>query len=282
MSVASVLVVGATGTQGGAVADHLLARDAEVHALTRNPDSEEAQRLDRRGATLVEENLAEPESFEDAVRDVEGVFCVTNFWKHGYDEVEQGINLAELAADVGVDHVVFNSVGGAERDTGISHFDSKYEIEQRIEELGLPATIVRPVFFMDNFEDMREDVTDGTLAMGLDERVPLQMVDVDDIGETVAEAFANPDEYIGETFELASDEHTLEGAAIRFADTTGVDMDAIHLPIEEVEEEMGEEYAVMFEWFNEHGYEDDLPGLRANHNVDSTRFEEYLEREGWG
>ena len=283
MSANEILVIGATGSQGGAVADHLLERDVEVHALTRDPSQDAARDLEERGATLVEGNLESTASLESTMDGVDAVYCVTNFWEHGYEaEVEQGINAAEAADAAGVEHYVYSSVGGAERDTGISHFDSKYEIEQRIDELDLHATIVRPVYFMQNLEGMRADILDGTLAMGLERHVPLQLIDVDDIGAFVAEAFADPERYGGESIELAGDEHTLEGMAIRFADVTDVDVVAEHVPVDDVRESLGDEYAEMFEWFNEHGYESELSALRAEHDVDFTRLEEYLGTAGWG
>ena len=282
MSPNAILVIGATGSQGGAVADHLLDRDVEVHALTRDPSQDEALALEDRGATPIEGNLEAVDTLESAMDDVDAVYCVTNFWEHGYEaEVEQGVNAAEAAAAADIEHYVYSSVGGAERDTGISHFDSKYEVEQRIEELDLPATIVRPVYFMQNLEGMRETILDGTLAMGLERHVPLQLVDVDDIGALVAEAFADPEQYVGESIELAGDEHTLEGMAIRFADVTGVDVLAEHVPVDDVRASLGDEYAEMFEWFNQRGYESELSALRAEHDVDFTRFEEYLETAGW-
>lgn len=282
----SVLVTGATGTQGGAVADHLLSGDHgdfEVYALTRHPESAEAHELGERGAEVVEGNLAEKNAIRPLVEDVDAVFGMTNFWEAGYeDEVEQGTNLAEVADEVGVDHFVFSSVGGAERDTGISHFDSKWEIEERVRELDLPATVVRPVFFIQNFEGMREDIEAGQLAMGLAEGVSLQMIDADNIGGFVAEALANPDDYLGEAYELASDEHTVESAAETFSDVLERDVEPIHVPIEDVREQMGEEYATMFEWFNEAGYEADIDALRANHDVDFTRLGAYLRAHEWG
>ena len=282
----TVLVTGATGTQGGAVADHLLSGDHgefDVHALTRHPESNEAHDLAERGAQVVQGDLAEKNVLRPLVEEVDAVFGVTNFWEHGYDdEVEQGVNLTEVAADVGVDHFVFSSVGGADRDSGILHFDSKWEIERRVRDLDLPATVVRPVFFMENFEGMREQIEDGTLASGLAEGVSLQMIDADNLGGFVAEAFADPDRYLGEAYELASDEHTLESAAEVFSSVLGRDVEPVHVPIEEFREQMGEEYAVMFEWFNEHGYEADIESLRADHDVAFTDLETYLREHGWG
>ncbi|WP_255169220.1 NmrA/HSCARG family protein [Natrononativus amylolyticus] len=280
MSADTVLVTGSTGTQGGSVAYALLERDVEVLALTRDQNKPEAHELAERGAEVVQADLAEKNSLEPLVEQADGVFLVTNFWEHGYDgEVSQGTNVLELADEVGIDHLVFSSVGGAERDTGISHFDSKWELEERIDDLGLPATVVRPVFFMQNFEGFRESIEDGTLAMGLEPREPLQVLDIENLGAFVASVFADPDRHLGEAYELASDELTLRSMAVRFADVLGTEVRAQHLSIDEVEESQGEEYAVMFEWFNEAGYESPLDDLQADHHVVFSRLEEYLARE---
>ena len=280
-----VLVAGATGQQGGAVADRLLSGDHgdfDVHALSRSPESDACQLLADRGATIVEGDLGDKDTLRPAVENVDAVFCVTQFFTAGHEgEVEHGTNLAEVAADVGVEHFVFSSVGGAERDTGIPHFDSKYEIEERIRDLGLPATIIRPVFFMQNFEGQREDITDGTFALPLAEDVSVQIVNVDDIGGLAAEALADPERYKGQAIELAGDEGTLEEMAQVFTEVTGVDIEAQHVPVDVAREQMGEEYAVMFEWFNEHGYEADIDALRREHDIDPSSLEEYLHEYGW-
>lgn len=282
----TILVIGATGTQGGAVADHLLANDHDVHALTRSPEGAAARDLAERGATVVEGDLSDEAALTAAMEAVDGVFLMTNFWEHGYDaEVRQGETAIDAAVAAGVDHLVFSSVGGAERDTGIPHFDSKWELEESLRDTDLTQTVVRPVFFTQNLEANREDVLeDGTLALALEPGVPLQMVDVDDIGALVLRAFENPERYDGEAIELASDELTLRAAAARVADVTGRDVRAQHLDPAVLEEAMGEvgtEYRVMFEWFNEHGYEAAIDELQAEHDLDLTRLTEYLERAGW-
>jgi uncharacterized protein YbjT (DUF2867 family) len=283
MSQLSVLVTGATGNQGGAVVDHLLDKNVEVHGLTRSPDSDAAQALEDRGVTVVEGDLSDKDTLKPLISDVDGVYCVTQLIEYD-DEVEQGTTMAEAAAEVGVDHFVFSSAAGAERDTGIPHFDSKYEIENRIRDLDLPATIVRPAVFMQNFENlemMREPLLDGTLAMGLNHGVPLQLVDIDDIGAFVAEAFDDPDRYVGEAVELASDELTLQAMAVRLSDITETDIDVTSVPVDEIKEQMGEDLGMMFQWFNEHGYEADLPELRASHDIEFSRFETFLSENGW-
>ncbi|MDJ1432967.1 NmrA/HSCARG family protein [Halostagnicola sp. A-GB9-2] len=280
MAIDTVLVVGSTGTQGGAVARHLLERDFEVLALTRDKDKHESHQLAERGAEIVEGSLEEKNSIEPLVEAADGVFLMTNYWEHGYDdEVEQGRNVIELVDDVGVDHFVFSSVGGAERDSGIPHFESKWEIETMIDDRELPATVVRPVFFAQNLEGFRESIEDGTLAMGLEPSNPLQVLDVEDLGAFVADVFADPEAHEGESCEFASDELSLRAMAVRFADVLETPVRAQHLSIEDVEESQGEEYAVMFEWFNESGYESPIDELRAEYEIPFNRLETYLERE---
>lgn len=281
----NVLVAGATGTQGGAVVDHLLSGEYgefEVYAMTRNPESAGASALAERGTHVVEGDLTDRETLVPLVEEVECVYCVTTFFEAGTDtEVEQGTNMAEAAAEAGVEQFVFSSVGGADRDTGLAHFESKHRIERRIEELGLPATIVRPVYFMQNFEGQREEIEGGTLAQPLAEGVSLEMVDADDIGRAVARAFSNPDEFVGETVELAGDDRTLEEMAAAFGEALDRDVEAVHVPLDAFREEMGDEFADMYAWFNEVGYDTDIPRIESMYGVRPRPLPTYLDAHGW-
>ncbi|NHN46171.1 NmrA/HSCARG family protein [Halostella sp. JP-L12] len=281
----SVLVTGATGNQGGAVVEHLLASDAEfdVRGLTRDASGDRARELADRGVTMVEGDLNDKESLRPHVADADAVFAVTNFWTQGYDaQVQQGKNVAEVAADEGVDQFVFSGVGSHERDTGIPHFDSAWDIEQHAQDLDLPMTVLQPVFFFQNFEAFAEDVVDdGQIALPLAEGVSLQMVDVDDVGRAAAVALADPDEFVGERFELAGDELTLEETADVLSEVTGVDVDAYHVPIEDAYESFGEEFTVMCEWFNEVGYDADVDALEERFGFEFRTLEGYLRESGW-
>ena len=292
MSQFSVLVVGATGRQGGAVADYLLSGeygDFDVHALTRSPKSDRAQALADRGATIIKGNLLDKDSLTPTVEVVDAVYCVTVEAESGTApteagieaEIKQGTNMAEVAAEIGIEQFVYSSVAGAERDTGIPNFESKYDIERRIHDLGLPATILRPVTIMQNYERQREVILNGTLASPLAEGASMQMVDVSDIGALAATTLATREEYVGETVEVAGDEHTLESAAEVFTAVTGTEVDAQHVPIEVAREEMGEVLATMFEWINDQGYGVDIEALERDHDVNLTRLETYLRANNW-
>ena len=281
----SVLVTGATGNQGGSVVDHLLASETtfDVYGLTRDASSDRAQELADRGVTMVEGDLNDAESLAPHVADVDAVFAVTNFWTEGYDaQVQQGKNLAEVASEEDVEQFVLSGVGSHERDTGVPHFDSAWEIDQYAQELDLPLTVLQPVFFFQNFEAFAEDIVeDGQLALPLEEGVSLQMIDTDDVGRAAAVALANPDEFVGERIELAGDEKTLAETADVLSEVTGTDVEPVHVPIEDAYESFGEEFTVMCEWFNEVGYSADIDALEERFGFAFTDLESYLRENGW-
>lgn len=277
----SILVTGATGTQGGAVVDHLLADtgDWDVFGLTRDTASEAARALEARGVTVVEGDMSDADRMAELVDGMDAVFCVTTFFEAGIEgEIEQGRTVADAAADAGVAHFIYSSVGSADRDTGLAHFDSKATVEAYIAELGLPTTVVRPVFFMQNFEQMmRDDILDGRLAMPLEEGVSLAVVDADDIGQAVVAALSDPGRFAGETVTLAGDDRTLDEFAEAFGNHLGVGVEPVHVPIGEYRGMAGDEMADMFQWFNEVGYDIDIAAIESGYGIETTAFEDYLD-----
>jgi len=277
----SILVCGATGSQGGAVARSLLERGFRIRALTRDPHKPEARALADRGAEVVQGDMDDRSSVDRALEGAHGVFSVQNFWEAGYDrEVRQGKTVADAASAAGVEHFVYSSVGSAHRRTGIAHFDSKWEVEEHVRGLGLPRTVLRPVFFMQNWEMMREPILGGTLPQPLDPGKPFQQVAVEDIGTFAAMAFEHPDEWIGREVEIAGDERTMPEIAEAFGRVAGREVGYYQVPWDQFEEQMGEEYAVMYRWFNEVGYEADVEALRREH-PGLIDFEGYLRGHGW-
>ena len=220
-------------------------------------------------------------SVDRALEGAYGVFSVQNFWEAGYDrEVRQGKTVADAAKAAGVGHFVYSSVGSAHRRTGIAHFDSKWEVEEHARGLGLPRTVLRPVFFMQNWEMMREPILGGTLPQPLDPGKPFQQVAVEDVGAFAAMAFEHPDEWIGREVDIAGDERTMPEIAEAFGRVAGREVGYYQVSWEQFEEQMGEEYAVMYRWFNEVGYEADVEALRREH-PGLIDFEGYLRGHGW-
>lgn len=284
-SVDTVLIAGATGNQGGAVVEALLALDTppEIRGLTRDASTDRARALADHGVGMVEGDLEDRSTLVALLEDVDAVFSVTNFWTLGYDrQVTQGKNLNEAAREAGVDFLVLSGVGSHDEDTGIPHFDSAWEIDRHLQETGIPNTVLKPVFFLQNFEPMAEDILEGTLAFPLEEGVSLQMVDVKDVGRVAATVLTNPDRFEGERYDLAGDEHTLAEAAAIFSEVTGVDVSPFHVSIEDAREQAGDEWADMCAWFNEVGYSADVGALEQTFGLEFTTLEAYLQREGWG
>jgi uncharacterized protein YbjT (DUF2867 family) len=278
-----ILVTGATGNQGGAVAGRLHNEGWRVRALIRDPGKPEARKLAETGIEVVKGDLDDRASIDKVIKDVYGVFAVlTPFTDKGLEgEIKQGKDLADAAKAARVSHYVYSSVGGADKKTGIPHFESKYEIEKHISSLGLPSTVFRPVFFYYNFNSdmLRQSILGGTLSMAIKPDKPLQMLAVEDLAVFVAKAFDNPGEYIGKTVELAGEELTMPQAAESFGKVLGKPVKYVEMPIEQVRS-YSEDFARMFEWFNKHGYDVDIKSLRELH-PEMLTLEQWLRKTGW-
>jgi uncharacterized protein YbjT (DUF2867 family) len=143
----TVVVTGSTGKQGGAVARGLLKQGHKVRAVTRDPNSSQAKSLANAGATLVAASLEDTAGITKALEGATSLFAMTTPFGGTDAEIRQGVTAADAAKGAGV-HLVFTSVGSANRQTGVPHFDSKYEIEKHIAKVGARATILAPVAFI--------------------------------------------------------------------------------------------------------------------------------------
>lgn len=280
----TILVTGATGQQGGAVARHLLVNGWSVRALTRDASSEKAQALLKAGADVIQGNLDDYDSLVAALKGVYGVFSVQAFWDIGVEgEERQGKALADAAKAANVQHLVYSSVGGADRNSGVPHFESKWHIEERIRALNLPATILRPVEFMENLFYTRQPIVEqGVLVAAKLTEKPHQWIAVEDIGWFVAYVFDHPEQYIGQAIELAGDSLTQTELANTLSRVIGRPVHYIEQTLDEVRQSPygGEELAVMIEWFNEEGYDGDIDALRLIH-PNLLTLHDWLQRTGW-
>ncbi len=281
----TVLITGATGQQGGAVIRHMLAKGWHLRALTRNSRSEMALNLARQGVELAQGDLEDLASLEHAAHGVYGIYSVQNFWTVGAKrEVQQGKSLADVAKKAGVAHFVYSSVGGAERNSGIGHWATKWEIEQYIRKLGIPATMIRPAAFMENYyiEQTEIGILQGKFTDAVRADKPYQTIAVDDIGAFVALAFDRPKELIEQALEIAGSELTNPQAAEVFSRVLGKPVEFQELPMPVVQSVLGEEYYQMYRWFNEVGFRANIAELRRRYpEVQLQTLEEWLRSEGW-
>lgn len=257
-----ILVTGATGHQGGAVAKELLKDNKfAVHAFVRDPEKPHALTLKEAGAKLVKGDFEEPDSIAEALEGVYGIFSVQQYLDGIDSEIRHGKAVADAAQAAAVKHFVYASVGSANQKTGIPHFDSKYEIEQYIKQLSLPYTIMRPVFFMYNYQRMKSINEQNTIYMPLKPTTKLQQISEDDYAKMVAQVFTQPDKFIGEEIDIASTELTMEEVAETFSEVMKKTINYQQVPFEQFKQQAGKEMAVMFRWFEEVGYKADLNQL---------------------
>lgn len=258
----------------------MLGRGWNLRALTRDPGSRAAKALADQGVEVVQGDLEDPDSFEHALRRVYGVYSVQDFWTIGAKrEVVQGKNLADAAQKAGVEHFVYSSVGGAERNTGIDHFESKWEIEKHIRKLGLRSTVLRPVAFMEGYysEPVEIGILQGKLVHPVRADKPHQTIAADDIGGFVALSFERPKDFIGLELEIAGSELTNSQAAEVFSRVLGKPVEFIAMPIPEEKE-----YFQMFNWFNESGFNANIGALRKHYpELQLQTLEQWLYNEGW-
>lgn len=245
-----IAVVGATGEQGGAVARTLLAQGVPTRALVRDPVADKATALAGRGAELVAADLEDDASLRSAFSGAAAVFAMASPTpERGADgEAAHGRAIADAAASIGVAHVVYSSVDGVDRNSGIPHFESKLEIEHYLRELGVPSTFVRPVFFMDNFARfMVPTEEDGAVVvrMPMPGDVPLQMIASADVAAVSTVALLEPERIESGVVQIAGDELTGEQIAAAYGEHRGLEgrYEAVSTDV------LDEDSKAMFEWF---------------------------------
>ncbi len=256
----TVLVTGATGKQGGHLVRELLARGHSIRALTRKPESPGAAALAARGVTIVTGDFEDQKSLERAARGVDTVFAMSTPFESGATtETREGINIVRAASVVGVSHLVYSSVAGADRATGLPHFDSKFAVEGAIRGSGVP----------------------GSIALALPATRRLQQIALSDIAQFTALVIERRESFLGKRIDIASDELTGATAAATISEASGRRIEYTALPIDAVRQQ-NEDLARMFEWFDRVGYDADIVGLRSLYpEVDWHSFSTWAREQDW-
>jgi len=261
-----ILVIGATGTQGRAVIRHLRAAGHKVRGLTRNLEAKSAKPLVDAGVTLVRGDLDDVASLESAMTGADGVYLVTDFFKNGIEgEIRHGKRVADLCKKLGIRHLVHASVNGADRKTGVPHFDSKGEIEAHIRTLGVPATFLRPAIF---FEDLVEKKYFPPASWGMMPKLvgpnrPIKWVSVEDIGVAAAAVFSRRDEFVGKAIPLVGDEKSMTQARDIFKRVQGKKPFAVRIPTFIFRKLVSEDLTLMFEWLGKSSMDGDVAATAA-------------------
>ena len=254
---ATVLVLGSTGRFRGIV-PALLARGHAVRAATRDPRGSAARDLRGLGAHVVEADLDDAVGLRAAADGADAVFAAGTAHVAGpQGDARHGANVARAAQEAGVGHLVYVSVAGADRPSDVPVFESKRAVEARIRELELPATIVAPVYLMENLWNPWNlaALDAGRLPSPVAGSRPLQQVALADVVAFAALALDRRDEMLGARVPIASDELTAREAA---AELTRL----LDVPIA-VQEPGSPPANPLFRWLEEVGDHVDVEALRA-------------------
>jgi uncharacterized protein YbjT (DUF2867 family) len=276
----TILVTGATGRLG-LIAQLLVRRGQRIRAMTRDPRSQIAIGLAAAGAEIVRGDFDDRASLEAAASGAEIAIAAGTAHRAGPDgEARHGINFAEAAAAAGVSHLIYISGAGADRPTGVPVFESKRTVEERIRALGVPHTIIAPVYFMENAFNPwnRAHLQAARFPLPLPADRELKQVAIADIASFVAHAVAHVHELENQRIEIASDVLTGTRAAEILTGATGRRFEFESLPIDGVNPGM----ARLFEWLDRFGEPADVAGLRAAYPaVGWHTFEEWATAQDW-
>jgi uncharacterized protein YbjT (DUF2867 family) len=230
-----IVVMGATGLQGGAVSRHLLKQGWRVRGLTRDPTSKKAQALAARGAEVAQGNMGDVASLRSVLAGAYGVYSVQNPFIGGpAAEVSQGKNVADAAKESGVQHFVYGSAGIGRKGTGVPSWETKLQVEDHLMALGLPLTILRPMAFMELMTEKKFFPAVGAWhvmpkLVGSSRRLP--WLCADDLGAIAARVFADPQRFIGQELVLASDVQSLAECRAIYREVLGKNAPRFPMPV---------------------------------------------------
>lgn len=281
-NMSTILVTGATGKQGGAVARDLIKRGHKVRGLTRKPESPAAAALAQLGVDLRRGALEDRASLDAALTGADAVFAMGTPFEAGPEaEIHQGVTVADAAKAARV-FLLYTSVGGADRDTKVPHFDSKWAVEKHIAQIGARAAVIAPVYFMENLYFGIEQVKQGVYATPLPAGRKLAQIAVSDIAATAVAILEDPARHAGKRYDLASDELTGDEVIAILSRVSGRPFTYFQVPMEMIRQRMGDDGARMYEWFDRVGYTFDRAALkRAFPETPWLSYEAWARAQPW-
>lgn len=262
----TVTVFGATGTAGGGVMRQLLAAGWTVKAVTRDASGSKARAIAGSGAQIVEANLDDRASIRAAIAHSDAVYLsgpsLLNRWDIG--QAVHGINVADAVREVGNDHLIYQSalVGDAH---GVLSVGSKRAIEERIAELQLRTTILRPGWFMDNFLNyfpITEEDGKLVIAMAMPVGKENGLICADDIGRAAVAVMADAKAFTGSEIEVVSDVQSFGGMAAIIGEEMGKPAVPVEVPIAAIEEHWPEG-TDLYRWLSTRPTQDSADELHA-------------------
>jgi len=272
----TILIGGATGRQGTAVVDELLARGYRVRGLTRKPDGKKALALKSRGVEVIQGDYADMDSLRAAMDGIDRMFFYSGFSRN---EVAEGQNVIAAAKSAGIEQLVYSSGAAAAPENGLLGA-SKMLVEIALVESGVPYTVIRPVAFLENFDRQKARFANKGIIDSRDPDRVLHFIAIDDIGFLVAEAFDDPDQWLNTAVNVAGDRMTVAEYVDTYSTVMGREIIYTQMPLEDYLATMPKPLRPLFRWYDEVGYEADVDALRARY-PNLITLDAYLRATGW-
>ncbi|MGF1672859.1 MAG: NmrA family NAD(P)-binding protein [Rivularia sp. (in: cyanobacteria)] len=285
-----ILLIGVTGGTGGNVVKGFLEQGVtNLRAITRKIDLNRPtlKQINDAGIELVEANLDDQNSLETAFTDVEAVYChatAPDTAKPQPEEIERAKRVVRVAKKAGIKHFVYNSAGGVDRNTKVSHIQQKAQVEQIIKAANLPATMLRACLFMEEFwkKYTRPGILKGTFRFSIQPDKPLHLITTKDMGRIAAYVIKHHDKYIGKDIELAGDVLTPQQMAIAFSKAQKSKVVHKQVPPWIFLLFLQKELYNIIQFYRNQGYQADVNYLRAEFPGLLTTFDEFLQETDWG
>jgi uncharacterized protein YbjT (DUF2867 family) len=272
-----VLFCGATGRLA-ALTPLLLDRGHQVLAATRKPGSARAQQLRERGAQILRVDFDEVASLTAAAGQADTVVAAGTAHAAGpVGDLRHGRNIVEAAKAAGVGQLVYLTVAGADRATGVPIMDSKHAVERYLRDSGVPHTIISPVYFMENLWNPWNTpvLAAGRLPSPLSRLKPLQQIPIQDVLAFTAHVVESRDAMLGERIEIASDELTAQQAAEIVTRFLGRRVAVAEPPAAHTNP--------LFAWLERVGTHVDIAALRRRYpELTWHTFVEWTRTQDWG
>ncbi|ORX34493.1 hypothetical protein BD324DRAFT_604686 [Kockovaella imperatae] len=303
-----LVILGATGNQGGSVIRSILAdpqakSQFSLRGITRDPSSAKSQKLSSQGVDLVKADLDDTESLKRAFEGAHGVFAVTDFWSLGDNakerETQQGKNIGDAAKAAGVKHLVYSMLYNVNdatkgRLSKVYHFDSKADAADYIDSLGVPNTKFMPGYFLSNFvTGFNPNPQTGALTQFIpispSSKVPIFDAEAD-TGKFVKAIFLKPDQTLGKHIKAATAYLTYDEIASTLAKlrpTKAKGASAVQIPRENflqalegrgMPQAIAEDLTQMFEFIENPGY---FRGEQLSTDIldePATTWEQFIEK----
>ncbi|NNE03194.1 MAG: NmrA/HSCARG family protein [Eudoraea sp.] len=266
----TIFITGITGNQGSALAKYLITQDCKLIGLTRNENSDKAKHWKAKGVTIVEGNLDEPNSYKDHLEKADAIFLVQTLQRKE-NEIKQGKQFIDAIKPQGNSHLVYSSVLGADLNTGVPHFDSKFDLENYIISKNLDHTILRPASFYENhlLPQVANGIKKGKFVSPLKKNCTQQMIGVDDIGKIAAKVISKREKYEGKTLSIATDEWQIGQVPQAFSEVMNRPVKYKKLPGFITRLAMGKDLSKMFRYMNKHNFKvvDNIEAIKSEFEI---------------